>query len=127
MNTKEKNLEEEDSEEKILEEKNFTSKIKLFWENCKKNWLWINIGGMIMNTFFMWILYFNDITSLRFAIVMTLVYPLAIILRYNVKKIKNLILLNKIILVGAGGFVMTVPIWLFVVYILINAYKQWKK
>ena len=38
MSTKEKGLEEEDSEEEILEEKNFQEKIKNFMENYRKNY-----------------------------------------------------------------------------------------
>ncbi len=124
MNSKEIYSEEEDSEDKILEEKNFKERIKNFWENCKKNWLWINIGAIIMNTFFSWVLYYFNIMSLRYAIIMTIVPPLGIILIYNVKNIKSikiLISMNKIMLVGAGGFVMTVPLWLYAGYLLINA------
>ena len=43
MNTKEKNLEEDDSEEQILEEKNFQEMIKNFWENYKKTGYGLNI------------------------------------------------------------------------------------
>ena len=124
MNTKEKNSEEEDSEEKILEEKKFKEIIKNFWENCKKNWVWINLGAIITNIFFVWGLYYFNIMSLRYAIIMTIVPPLGIILIYNVKNIKSintLILMNKIMLVGAGGFVITVPIWLYAGYLLFNA------
>jgi len=116
MNTKEKNLEEE-----MLEEKNFKEIIKNFWENCKKNWIWINLGAIITNILFTWVLYYFNIMSLRFAIIMTIVPPLAIILRYKVKELKHPILMNKIMLVGAGGFVITVPIWLYTWYLLINA------
>ena len=37
-----------------MEEKNFQEMLKNFGENYKKNWVWVNIGGIIMNTFFLW-------------------------------------------------------------------------
>ena len=112
------------NEEMTSKNKNFTSKLKLFWENCKTNWLWINIGAIIMNTFFSWVLYYFNIMSLRYAIIMTIVPPLGIILINNVKNIKSintLILMNKIMLVGVVGFVITIPIFLFAGYLLIVA------
>jgi len=110
--------------ENDLEEKNFKEIIKNFWENCKKNWFWINLGAIITNTFFIWVLYYFNIMNLRYAIIMTIVPPLGIILIYkikNIKSINNLILINKIMLVGASGFVITVIIWLPSGYILFNA------
>ena len=105
-------------------DKNFQEIIKNFWENCKKNWLWINLGAISTNTFFVWVLYYFNIMILRYAIIMTIVPPLGIILIYNAKNIKSintLILMNKIMLVGAGGYVITVIVWLPSGYILVNA------
>ncbi|QEE14787.1 hypothetical protein DSAG12_00604 [Promethearchaeum syntrophicum] len=119
MNIKEKISEEDDSEEK-----NFKEIIKNFWETCKKNWVWINLGAIITNTLFIWVLYYFNIMSLRFAIFMTIVPPLGIILMHgfqNIKSINTIILMNKIMLVGVVGFVITVPICLFVGYLLIIA------
>ncbi len=105
-------------------DKNFQEIIKYFWENCKKNWIWINLGAIISSTPFLWVLYYFNIMSLRYAIIGTIVPPLGIILIYNVKNIKNiniLILMNKIMLVGAVGYVITAPIWLYTGYLLFNA------
>jgi len=104
--------------------KNFQEIIKNFWENCKKNWVWINIGAIISSIPFLWVLYYFNIMSLRYAIIGTIVPPLGIILIYNVKNIKSintLILMNKIMLVGAVGYVITVIVWLPSGYILVNA------
>jgi len=112
------------SKDKSSEEKYFTSKLKLFWENCKKNWIWINLGAIITNTLFIWVLYYFNIMSLRYAIIGTIAPPLGIILIYNVKNIKNiniLILMNKIMLVGVVGYIITIIIWLPSGYILVNA------
>ena len=89
MNSKEKQSEEEDSEDEILEEKKFRDVIKSFSENYKKKWIWVNIGGIIMNTFFMWVLFFLDISSLLFTIFFTIFYPFAIILAYLARKSKH--------------------------------------
>ncbi len=99
----------------------FFSDLQLFWKNFQKNWLWVNIGAIIMNTFFMWILYFNNLSRLGFTIGITIGYPLAIILWYflkNIKSINSLIVLNKIILVGVVGFVITDIIMLFLMYVV---------
>lgn len=121
MNTKEKNLEEDDSEEEILEEKNFQEIIKNFWENYKKNWVWVNIGGIIMNTFFLWFLFFIDISSLLFTIFFTIFYPFAIILAYYARKSKRQNVIMKIVITGCGTLFLGCLIWLPSVYILITA------
>ncbi len=118
MITKEKNLEEEYSEEDILEEKNFQEMIKNFMENYKKNWVWVNIGGITVNTIFLWYLFFLDISSLLFTILFTIFYPLVIILAYYTTKSKHKILIKKIAMVGGFGYAITVVIWLFAGYIL---------
>ena len=90
-------------------------------ENYKKNWVWVSIGGMIVNTFFLWYLFFIDISSLFNTILLTIFYPLAVFFVYYARKSKHKILINKIVLIGCAGFVITVVIWLFVVYIFISA------
>ncbi|MHA1673723.1 MAG: hypothetical protein ACTSYI_08840 [Promethearchaeota archaeon] len=108
-------------EELNSKNKKFTSNLKMFRENSKKNWLWINIGGIISITFITWILFFNDLTSLGFSILITLGYPLGIILRYNIKDIKHPIIFNKIALVGLGGLFITCILWLLTLIILFTA------
>ncbi|WP_371803281.1 hypothetical protein [Candidatus Lokiarchaeum ossiferum] len=100
------------------------SKIHLFWDNCQKNWLWINLGAYVSGILFMWVLYYFDIMSLRSAIIMTVVPPIGIILITYSKTITNkhtFLLLNKIMLVGVVGFVITIPVFLFAGYLLIIA------
>ncbi len=121
MITKEKNLEEEDSEEDILEEKNFQEKFKNFMENYRKNWVWVSIGGITMSTFFLWYIYFIDIISLLNAILFTIFFPLTVFFVYYARKSKHKFLLNKIMLIGCFGYGITIFKWLFACYILIYA------
>ena len=116
MNISEKNL-----EEKIGEQSNFHEKIKNFWENYKKNWIWVNIGGMISYTFFLWFLYFKDFSSLSTTIYLTLVYPLVIFFVYYSRNSKNRNLITKIVIIGGGTSVFGCLIWLPSAYILVTA------
>jgi len=145
MNTKEKGLEEEDSEEDILEEKNFQEKIKnlpksyrknWIWvsmekhrkswvwvsmEKHRKSWVWVSIGCIIVYTFFFWYMYFIGIFSLFYPIFYTIFYPLAVFFIYYGLKSKYKVLINKIMLIGCAGFGITVVIWFFASYILITS------
>ena len=92
---------------------------KKFWQKFKENWLWVNIGGIIANTFFLWILYYFEIISLGYAIAATLFYPFLIILLVLIRKSKNPQLIYKIVAIGIGGFVIADVLWLLLVSILI--------
>ncbi len=120
-------IDEKKKEELKSKKNNFASNLKLFWENCQKNWIWINIGAWPVYTIFIWFIYIINRTSLLYTIIMSIVPPLAIILvgyiykNSLVKNTKYLILLSKFFLVGVGGFVLAGIIWLFAGYILITA------
>jgi hypothetical protein len=92
-----------------------------FFQKLKENWVWVNIGGIIVNTVFLWVLYFFEITGLGFTIGFTLFYPLMIILAVLIKKAKNPRLLYKIIFIGCFGYLIGLIFWLFLSYLLINA------
>jgi amino acid transporter len=118
MSTKEKNLEEEDSEENILDEKNFQEKIKNYMEKHGKSWLWVSIGIVIVYYFFIWYMFFIGISSLFNAIFYTIFYPLVVFFLINYRKLKHKVLINKIMLIGGLGSGITVVICLFAGYIL---------
>ena len=118
MSTKEKILEEEDSEEDIMEVKNFQEKIKNLTKSHRKSWVLVSI---IVNTVLIWIMYFTGNFRLLSAILITIFCPLAVFVVYYLRKSKYKILLNKIVLIGCAGYVITVVIWLFTGYILFNA------
>ncbi len=117
MSTKEKNLEEEYSEEDILEVKNFQEMIKNLTKSHGKNWVWFSI---IVNTIFIWIMFVTGIFRSLNAILLTIFIPL-MIFSYYARKSKHKIFFNKIMLVGCAGYVITAVIWLFAGYILFNA------
>lgn len=96
------------------------SSTKIF-QKFKENWLWVNIGGIIVHTVFLWVLYYYEITSLGFTIGFTLFYPLMIILAVLIKKSKNPQLIYKIVFIGCFGYLIGLIFWLFISYLLINA------
>lgn len=107
-----KNQDVDSNKTKFLE--NFRNKIK-------ENWLWINIGGIIANTVFLWVLYFYKIIGLGFAIGFTLFYPSMFILAVLIRKAKNPQLFYKIAFIGCFGYLIGLIFWLFFSYLLINA------
>jgi len=111
MNEKEDNVKERNTKEKI----------KNFWKAFKKNWLWINIGNCIGLTNMAWVLFYFGIIDLMLAIFFTVFYPLLIFLAYYIRVSKHQKIFTKIMLVGCGGYVFGVILWLFLGYVLINA------
>ena len=107
--------------EKDPDERNLKEKIKNFWINYKKNWIWVNIGAYQGIIIFLWFLFFVGFLNLTFAILFTIFYPLAIFLAYYVRKSKHQMIFTKIILVGCGTLALGCPIWLFIGYVLITA------
>ena len=100
---------------------NTKEKIKSFWKNYKKNWIWISIGYCICNTPMQWLLFYFGIIDLMLAIFLTVFFPLMIILAYYIRKSIHQKTIIKILLVGGGGFGFGVYIWLFLGYLLIQA------
>ena len=96
-------------------------KIKNFWKAYKKNWLWVNIGGCIFSTFMLWLLFSLGVINLVIAILLTVFYPFAIFLAYYGRISKHQKIITKIVLVGGGGYVFGVILWLFLGYLLITA------
>ena len=94
---------------------------KTLRDKIRENWLWINIGGIIANTVFLWVLYFYDIIGLGFTIGFTLFYPAMIILAVLVRNAKNPQLIYKIVFIGCFGYLIGLVFWLFFSYLLINA------
>ena len=115
---KKKNLEVEDLEEEIVDKKNFKDLIKSFLINFRKNGIWVNIGVIISNTGFLWILYFYQITSLLFTISFSLGYPLVVFSIYFAQRSNRQVLVTKIELIGIGGFAIAFWICLFSLYFL---------
>lgn len=111
MNEKENNVKERNKKEKL----------KSFWKNYKKNWIWVSIGFCICNTFTLWLLFFLMIIDLILALFFTVLFPLMIILVYYGRKSIHQRTISKIMLVGCGGFGFGVIIWFITGYLLIQA------
>ena len=111
MNEKENNVKERNKKEKL----------KSFWKNYKKNWIWVSIGFCICNTFTLWLLFFLMIIDLILALFFTVLFPLMIILVYYGRKSIHQRTISKIMLVGCGGFGFGGIMWFIIGYVLIQA------
>jgi hypothetical protein len=111
MNEKENNVKERNKKEKL----------KSFWKNYKKNWIWVSIGFFIGNTFMQWLLFFLMIIDLILALFLTVFFPLIIILVYFSRKSKHHRIISKIMLIGCCGFVFGCIMWVIIGYVLIQA------
>ncbi len=111
MNEKENNMKERNKKEKL----------KSFWKNYKKNWVWVSIGYCICNTFTLWLLFFIGIIDLILALFFTIFFPLMISIAYYGRKSIHQRIFSKIMLVGCGGFGFGGIMWFIIGYVLIQA------
>ena len=104
-----------------MKERNKKEKLKSFWKNYKKNWIWVSIGYCICNTPMQWLLFYFGIIDLMLAIFLTVFFPLMIILAYYIRKSIHQKTIIKILLVGGGGFGFGGIMWFIIGYLLIQA------
>jgi len=100
---------------------NTKEKIKNFWKAFKKNWLWVSIGAYISAAITFWLLFYIEIVNLVFAIFFTVFPPLSMFLVYYIRVSKHQKIIIKIGMVGCGGYVFGLILWLFLGYLLIQA------
>ena len=100
---------------------NTKEKIKNFWKNYKKSWIWVSIGTCIGLIYMKWVLFYFGIIDLMLAIFLTVLYPLSIFLVYYIRVSKHQKIIIKIGLVGCCGYVLGLILWLFLGYLLIQA------
>lgn len=107
--------------EKNSDKRNLKEKIKIFWKEFNKNWLWINIGSYITGLIiFLWLFFLGilNLVALIFGIILT---PIILPLVYYGRNSKHQKTISKIMLVGCCGFGFGVILWLVLGYILIAA------
>ena len=109
------------TKENNVKERNLKEKIKNFWKNYKKNWIWVSIGYCTCNTFTLWLLFFIGIFDLILAIFFTVFFPLMISIAYYGRKSIHQRTISKIMLVGCGGFGFGGIMWFLIGYVLIQA------
>lgn len=107
--------------EKNSDERNLIKKIKNFWKNYKKNWLWVTIGFYIGITSMGWIEYFRGYFSLIGAVLPTFITPLLLFGIFYIRKSKHQRVIGRLITVIGGGLALGFPIWIFFNYILLVA------
>jgi len=96
-------------------------KIKKFWNEFKKNWLWINIGFYIGITIVNWIGYFFGFITLEITIIFTLMYPLILFGVYYIKKSKYQKNIYKLVWVVGFGLPLGGIMWFCIIYIFHGA------
>ena len=100
---------------------NTKEKIKNFWKNHEKSWIWFSIGTCIALIYMKWVLFYFGIINLMLAIFLTVLYPLSIFLAYYIRVSKHQKIIIKIGLVGCCGYVFGTILWLFLGYLFIQA------
>ncbi len=101
--------------------RNLKEKIKNFWINYKKNWIWVNIGAYGSYIIIFWVLFFVGIIDLALVIVLTILPPLLISVAYYARTSKHKKIMSKIVLIGCGGLSLGFFIWIACSYVFIAA------
>ena len=110
--------------EKNSTKRNIKEKIKIFWKDFNKNWVWVNIGAYGAWMISSWSLFFVGILDLGRVIFSTIlglaIFPLIYTLKH-IRKPKLLKLITGILLVGCGTLVFGGIMWLIIGYVLVQA------
>ena len=104
--------------------RNLKEKIKIFWKNFNKNWVYIYIGAYGSWMICFWWLFFIGFLDLGRVIFSTILGLAFFLLMYTLKHIRNLKLLKLItgiILVSLGIFGLGGIMWIITSYVLIHA------
>lgn len=107
--------------EKSKEKEDLKKKVKNFWTQFKKNWLWVNIGAYGSSLIIFWPLFFIGVIDLLILLIITIGHPLFILIAYYGRVPKYEKIIGKIMLVGCGGFGLGGFLWLFLSAILIGS------
>ena len=99
-----------------------SDKIKNFWKEFKKQWLWVNIGAYMMIMIINWIGFFLGSIEFGITILISLIYPLIIIGIYYTRKSKYQRNIYKGIWIVGGGISLGFPIWGFFYFFFIGAH-----
>jgi len=96
-------------------------KLKAYLKAFEKNWLWFTIGAYVSSTIIFWGFYFLEFINLLIPILNTVISPIGIGLSYYGRQPKYEKTITKIVLIGCFGYVLSVPVWLIIAYLLIVA------
>ena len=110
--------------EKNSIKRNIKEKIKIFWKDFNKNWVWVNIGAYGAWMISSWSLFFIGILDLIRVIFSTIlglaIFSLLYILKH-IRKPKLLKIITGIVLVGCGSAFFGFIMWFITGYVLIQA------
>ena len=96
-------------------------KIKNFWNEFIKHWLWVNIGAYLMIMMINWTGFFLSSIEFEIAFLITFIYPVIILSIYYIRKSKYQRTIHKIVWIVCGGLCLGFPIWASFFFILIGA------
>jgi len=99
-----------------------SEEIKNFWNEFKKQWLWVNIGAYMMIMMINWIGFFLGSIEFEITILISFIYPLIIISIYYIRKSKYQRNIYKGIWIVCGGISIGFPIWAFISYFFVGAH-----
>lgn len=95
--------------------------IKKFWNEFKKQWLWVNIGAYMMITMINWTGFFLGSIKFEMAFLITFIYPLIILSIFYIRKSKFETTIYKIVWIVGGGMFLGFPIWVILFFVLTGA------
>lgn len=98
------------------------NKIKNFWSEFKKYWLWISIGSYIGITMISWLEYFLGNMNLWVAMLVTFISPIILFILYNIRKSKYQRTIFRILWDVCGGMSLGWLIWAFISYFFVGAH-----
>lgn len=96
-------------------------KIKNFWSEFKKHWLWVGIGSYIGIMMVSWLEYFLGNMNLWVVMLVTFIPPIILFILYYIRKSKYQRKIFRILLDIGGGISLGWLIWFFISYIFIGA------
>jgi hypothetical protein len=98
-------------------------RVKAWLKEFRENFILVLIGSFLANLPLLWYLYFIEIINLASAIMLTLFYPIAIVLIYYGERLEDTDnkLFFKIIMMVIGGVGFGGIIWFLSGYLLLQA------
>jgi hypothetical protein len=96
-------------------------KIKDFWNNLNKKWMWIGNAIYIILVIIGWIGFFYNFITLETTLLVTFIYPVIFLVSFFVNTSKFKVTFRKILFNVAVALPLGFVIWLALIYSLITA------
>ena len=96
-------------------------KIKDFWNNLNKKWIWIGNAIYVILVIIDWIGFFYNFITLETTLLVTCIYPVIFLVSFFINTSKYNVTFRKILLNVAVALPLGFVIWLALIYSLITA------